>query len=608
MKTQVLLALVTLLLAAPCEAAKIAWVSFHSADGTPSGAAATAGFTKAVDVDYTELLKANGHTVTRIVTSGTPNLALLTTFDLVIISRSVPSGDYQDAPETAAWHSLSTPTMILGGYVLRANRLGLMTGNTIPDTAGPVALTVNNPAHAIFAGITLDANKTMMNPFADIVSFNDIPQRGISVITDPVASGGTVLAKISTDGDPAFGGTVIAEWRTGATMSNASADKLGGSRLVFLTGSRENSGLTAEGAGIFDLTEDGKKLFLNAVSYAATMPRPQTTQPPPPPPAQPQADPRGIAWVSFHSADNRPSAAAATAGFTNAVDVAYTDLLKKTGYSLTRIVSSGTPNATLLNGFGLVIISRSVPSADYQDPPETAAWHGIKAPAMILGGYVLRANRMGFVTGNSIPDTVGPVNLNVNDPAHPIFAGVALDANNTMVNAYADVVSFNDVVQRGISVNSDAISEGGVVLATIGSFDDPAYGGTVIAEWKAGATMSNASADANAGKRLVFLTGSRENSGLTAEGAGIYDLKDDGAKMFLNAVKYMLGAAPAPSLKFERIVRNTNGSLTITWSGGGTLQSTPTLSSPTWAPVASASSPHTVTPSGGSAFYRLASP
>ncbi|MBM3838130.1 MAG: hypothetical protein FJ398_09220 [Verrucomicrobia bacterium] len=546
--------------------------------------------------------------MTRIVTSGTPNLTLLNTFDLVIISRSVPSGDYQDPPETAAWHSLGTPTMILGGYVLRASRLGFMTGNNIPDTAGPVSLNVTNPSHPIFPGIALDANKTMVNLYADIVAFNDISQRGISVITDPVASGGTALATIGTDGDPAFGGTVIAEWRAGATMSNGSADKLGGSRLIFLTGSRENSGLTSEGAGIFDLAADGQKLFLNAVAYAATLPRSQTTPPPVQPPAQPQADPRGIAWISFHSADNRPSGAAATAGFTNAVDVACTDLLKRNGYSVTRIVTSGTPNATLLNGFGLVIISRSVPSADYQDPPETAAWHGIKAPTLILGGYVLRANRMGFVTGNNIPDTVGPVNLNVNDPAHPIFAGIALDASKTMVNPYADVVMYNDIVQRGISVNSDPVSEGGVVLATIGTVDDPAYGGTVITEWKAGAVMSNASADTVAGKRLVFLTGSRENSGLTAEGAGIYDLQPDGAKMFLNAVKYLLGAPPAPSSKFDRIVRNANGSLTITWSGGSTLQSTPALTSTAWTPVAGATSPYTVTFSAATGFYRLASP
>ncbi|MCI0364019.1 MAG: hypothetical protein L0219_09080, partial [Phycisphaerales bacterium] len=52
--------------------------------------------------------------------------------------------------------------------------------------------------------------------------------------------------------------------------------------------------------------------------------------------------------------------------------------------------------------------------------------------------------------------------------------------------------------------------------------------------------MSTATADVLAGPRLVFLTGSRESAGLTAEGSGIYDLTDDGAQMFLNAVTYMV--------------------------------------------------------------------
>src|SRR5690606_21243795 len=187
-----------------------------------------------------------------------------------------------------------------------------------------------------------------------------------------------------------------------------------------------------------------------------------------------------IAWVSFHPADDMPSTDAANAGFTNAADVAYTQLLRQNGHDVTRIVTSGTPNAELLNAFDLVIISRSVGSGDYQDPPETLAWNGITAPMMILGGYVLRASRLGFVIGDSLPDTVGPVRLTVNDPDHPIFEGIDLDGDNTMVNPYADVVMYNDVVQRGISVNLDPVAGAGTVLATIGTAEDPTFGGTVI--------------------------------------------------------------------------------------------------------------------------------
>ena len=245
----------------------IAWVSFHPADDSPTAAAAGAGFTLAPDVGYTDLLTAAGHNVTRIVTSGTPNASALNKFDLIVISRSVPSGHYQDG-NAANWNAISTPTIVMGGYVIRQNRMGYTTGNTIPDTDRPVSLLVNDPAHPVFAGIDLDAANTMVNPFAGIVTFGELVQRGISVNTDPVAGAGTVLAVIATEGDPANTGMVIGEWQAGATMGNAGANVLGGHRLVFLSGSREQ-GITSEGAGIYDLTEDGARMLLNAVGYMA---------------------------------------------------------------------------------------------------------------------------------------------------------------------------------------------------------------------------------------------------------------------------------------------------------------------------------------------------
>jgi hypothetical protein len=44
---------------------------------------------------------------------------------------------------------------------------------------------------------------------------------------------------------------------------------------------------------------------------------------------------------------------------------------------------------------------------------------------------------------------------------------------------------------------------------------------------------------------MVFLSGSREASGVSSETAGIFDLSPVGSQMFLNAVDYM--AIPEPS-------------------------------------------------------------
>ena len=251
-------------------AASIFWVSFHEADDDPSDAARAAGFTRAPDAGYTDVLAANGHIVTRILTSGTPNTSLLNTADLVIISRSVPSDHYDADAETRAWNGITAPTLILGGYLLRNSRLGYTTGGTMVDVnSSSVRLTIDQPTHPIFAGVSLDDTNTMVDPYASRVTFNNTQQLGISVNTNPLAGGGTLLARVGTAGDAAVNGMVIGEWQEGSTMATSPADTLGGHRLVFLTGSREQSPLTSQGAGIYDLNPAGERMFLNAVNYMA---------------------------------------------------------------------------------------------------------------------------------------------------------------------------------------------------------------------------------------------------------------------------------------------------------------------------------------------------
>lgn len=274
MKKAALLLLSLLVSAASTQATNVLWVTFHPADDTPSANAAAAGFTAAADAGYTQLLESNGYNVTRVVTSSTPDATVLNAADLVIVSRSVPSGDYSGAG-AQAWNSITAPMIVMGGYVLRNSRMGYTTGSTIPDTAGAIQLSVNDPNHPVFSGISLDSNNLTVNPYAEIASFNGTAQRGISVNTDPVAGNGTVLATVGTASDPAAGGMIIGEWQAGATMGDGTADTLAGHRLVFLSGSREASGLTSEGAGIYDLTDDGSKMFLNAVQYMA-VPEPST--------------------------------------------------------------------------------------------------------------------------------------------------------------------------------------------------------------------------------------------------------------------------------------------------------------------------------------------
>jgi predicted outer membrane repeat protein len=253
----------------------IAWVSYHAADDEPHADAAAHGFTQAPDIDYTNLLKAQGYKVVRVVTSQEPDVEFLNTMDLVIISRTASSGHYSGSG-ASLWNSVTAPTINLNGYTLRSSRMGFTDGTTMVDTTGDVKLTVTDPNHPIFAGIAL-TDGTMDNPFAEgavpLPTDETIISRGISINDNNIDDEGTLLAtiaEVSADTGP-VGGMMIAEYPAGATMQNSSGspdDVLGGSRLVFLTGSREPSGVTGgQAAALYDLYEDGEQMFINAVAY-----------------------------------------------------------------------------------------------------------------------------------------------------------------------------------------------------------------------------------------------------------------------------------------------------------------------------------------------------
>jgi hypothetical protein len=255
-----------------------------------------------------------------------------------------------------------------------------------------------------------------------------------------------------------------------------------------------------------------------------------------------------IVFVSFHEADDAPTANAADAGFAEAPDKGYTDLLNDSGYNVTRYLTTATPDVNILNAADLVIISRSTGSTGYQNDGATTWSSSVTTPMIIMHGWTLRSSRMGYTTGTTMEDITGEITLTTNNPDHPIFAGISL-TDGTMDNPYAGLATYPDgeTVALGISLNTDPIDDEGIVLATISEAGNGPVGGMVIGEWKAGATLNHsggAETDVLAGHRMVFLTGSREPSGVHSDTAGMYDLSEDGTQMFLNAVDYMVPPEP----------------------------------------------------------------
>ena len=121
-----------------------------------------------------------------------------------------------------------------------------------------------------------------------------------------------------------------------------------------------------------------------------------------------------------------------------------------------------------------------------------------------------------------------------------MFDGVDV-AGDGAVASIAEVITWNDTVQRGVSINTANVT-GGTVLAT--SSESATAGGPVIAEYAAGASVNNG--EVLAGPRMFFMSGTREADGVTSETAGIFDLTSVGETMFLNSVNYM-AAVPEPS-------------------------------------------------------------
>jgi hypothetical protein len=269
-----------------------------------------------------------------------------------------------------------------------------------------------------------------------------------------------------------------------------------------------------------------------------------------------------IAWVSFHGADdtgNTPSAPAAGVGFTVAPDKGYTDLLIGAGHAINRITVPATganaaiPAAMLaeLNAANLVIIGRSVNSGSFQEAAETMSWNAdVTVPMIITSGFITRANRLGYNTGDDVDDIGGPTRFVAADPFHPIFDGITLNASNetdTILDLVTVPVNGTPTVQRGTSINTDPLVAGATLIASITGDNSnmELQNQPVIAEFPSGTAGAN-TGEVFASRRLTFITGSRESEDPTVgDIAGILDLSADGQQMFLNAVEYML-VPPVP--------------------------------------------------------------
>ncbi len=200
----------------------------------------------------------------------------------------------------------------------------------------------------------------------------------------------------------------------------------------------------------------------------------------------------------------------------------FLDLLRAEGFHVTEM-TAGNPTAeqqAILNSADLVIVSRKVNSTDFNN----AIWdEQITAPLILMSAYLSRANRWAWLNQDGLVD-ITPSTIVVEDPGHPVFEGLSIVAGMT--------AGWHVAVDRGTSAPAPEVpmENGGRVIAS-------GEGSVIVAEWDEGAVA--------AGKRMLFLAGSREAEGAGIDTAGAYDLTPDGEIAFLNAVRYFAGLEAA---------------------------------------------------------------
>lgn len=250
------------------QAANIVWVS-ETVDVDADGVQDDQGFV--------DLLVAEGHDVDVQLdnwkTLDEAKVAALNAADLVIISRSCNSGNYDDGDEPTLWNSVTTPMILSSTHISRNSRWKWFDTTSIPNLTAP-PLEVMDVNHPVFAGVSLiaidpgDPNDPNMPAGPAIYVIASDPNVGTgqtSYIGSIELGSGTLLAQVVAD-DTA---TAIAEWEKGAEFYEGSGQMGAGERLFFAAGTQE-SGPTPQGG--FNLSPDGEIIFRNAVNYMLSMP------------------------------------------------------------------------------------------------------------------------------------------------------------------------------------------------------------------------------------------------------------------------------------------------------------------------------------------------
>jgi hypothetical protein len=202
----------------------------------------------------------------------------------------------------------------------------------------------------------------------------------------------------------------------------------------------------------------------------------------------------------------------------------------------------------------------------------------------------------------------GLAELSLNDEAIPGIPGL----NGGVDNIAGEALAFLEIPAAGLYtmvVNSD---DGFQV--SVGTTNNPKA--QVLGEFNGGRGSSDTRFYFEAPKAGVYLFRLLWMEGSGGANVEWFTVNADGTRALVNGTQAGAlrsfrrrtvgepGGGSTTPLVFTGIVRNANGSLTLTWTGGGTLQTSPSINGP-WTDVTGATSPLTLTPDQATQFARL---
>ncbi len=188
-------------------------------------------------------------------------VAELNAADLVILSRTASSGDYDDGNEPTLWNSVTAPMIALSTWHLRSNRwLWIDSTSVVRDNIS--FMQVLELDHPIFAGVEIDADG-LVEPVDPQVYGADVGYRGTCFVEGLDMGNGTLLAKSLAELP------WIAVWDAGVEFYDGAGQFAGGPRMMFAAGTQDEAGAVPQGG--WNLTDAGEQMFLNSVEYMISL-------------------------------------------------------------------------------------------------------------------------------------------------------------------------------------------------------------------------------------------------------------------------------------------------------------------------------------------------